>query len=447
MHGAWRPTVAKILTSVDPWKDIKIVKITELHCRVYCEFWLFCLLCFSGGAKQVHPSPLLAANPSPQQFGPADPLSSTAPTFGTAGVFSTSQGSVFGGQGVPVSTAGIFSTSQGSAFGGQGAHMSQQTPGKGNETAPTSIFSSAGSNASSFGVGPSLANSTAGTASGSNTSSSTGAFGSTFGSGVVGPGTFGVPSSQTEQVSSSVGPAFPTSAVTSGSTAPLSFGGAPAGAGSFSFGNKPNPEPQTSDSSTGLLLKPSGFGSFSSPTGTGESSGFGGFTAAPETKLPAFGQSSGNSFAPPSFPSASLGSGISSNKTTGVFGQATSPTSPTSPGNVADKFGTLSTALVIREIPEVLNKNAWIKRFYSRFGEVVKVVCNAHKKSATVTFKTHVSFPPQVPTFYSNREWTGLNASLSRGYCIYCNATHPSNQRCTWGWKHKTHPWINAALK
>ncbi|XP_031565295.1 germinal-center associated nuclear protein-like [Actinia tenebrosa] len=46
-------------------------------------------------------------------------------------------------------------------------------------------------------------------------------------------------------------------------------------------------------------------------------------------------------------------------------------------------------ALVIREIPEIFNKNAWLKRFYSRFGEVMKVLCNPQKKSATVTFKTH----------------------------------------------------------
>lgn len=49
------------------------------------------------------------------------------------------------------------------------------------------------------------------------------------------------------------------------------------------------------------------------------------------------------------------------------------------------------TALVIKDIPEMYNKNAWLRRFYSRFGEVTKVVCNAAKKSATITFKTHVS--------------------------------------------------------
>ncbi|XP_074607100.1 germinal-center associated nuclear protein-like isoform X2 [Acropora palmata] len=47
------------------------------------------------------------------------------------------------------------------------------------------------------------------------------------------------------------------------------------------------------------------------------------------------------------------------------------------------------TTLVIREIPEMFNKNTWVKRFYSRFGEVTKVTCNAARKSATVTFKTH----------------------------------------------------------
>ncbi|KAK2556434.1 Germinal-center associated nuclear protein [Acropora cervicornis] len=49
------------------------------------------------------------------------------------------------------------------------------------------------------------------------------------------------------------------------------------------------------------------------------------------------------------------------------------------------------TTLVIREIPEMFNKNTWVKRFYSRFGEVTKVTCNAARKSATVTFKTHVN--------------------------------------------------------
>ena len=49
------------------------------------------------------------------------------------------------------------------------------------------------------------------------------------------------------------------------------------------------------------------------------------------------------------------------------------------------------TTLVIRGIPEMFNKNMWIKRFYSRFGEVTKVTCIAARKSATVTFTTHVS--------------------------------------------------------
>lgn len=53
-------------------------------------------------------------------------------------------------------------------------------------------------------------------------------------------------------------------------------------------------------------------------------------------------------------------------------------------------------ALVIREIPHVFNKNAWLKRFYCRFGEVMKVVCNPPKNSATVTFKIHVSISKGV---------------------------------------------------
>ncbi|XP_078382486.1 germinal-center associated nuclear protein-like isoform X2 [Oculina patagonica] len=47
------------------------------------------------------------------------------------------------------------------------------------------------------------------------------------------------------------------------------------------------------------------------------------------------------------------------------------------------------TAVVIKDIPEAYNKNAWLRRFYSRFGEVTKVVCSAARKSATVVFKTH----------------------------------------------------------
>ena len=49
------------------------------------------------------------------------------------------------------------------------------------------------------------------------------------------------------------------------------------------------------------------------------------------------------------------------------------------------------TSLVIKDIPEMYNKNAWLKKFYSRFGEVIKVVCSAARQSATVTFKAHVS--------------------------------------------------------
>ena len=48
-------------------------------------------------------------------------------------------------------------------------------------------------------------------------------------------------------------------------------------------------------------------------------------------------------------------------------------------------------ALVIRDVPEMHNRNAWLRRFYSQFGEVTKVVCTAARKSATIKFKTHVS--------------------------------------------------------
>lgn len=47
------------------------------------------------------------------------------------------------------------------------------------------------------------------------------------------------------------------------------------------------------------------------------------------------------------------------------------------------------TSLVIKDIPEMYNKNTWLKKFYSRFGEVIKVVCSAARQSATVTFKAH----------------------------------------------------------
>ena len=51
----------------------------------------------------------------------------------------------------------------------------------------------------------------------------------------------------------------------------------------------------------------------------------------------------------------------------------------------------LLKTLIIRDIPESYNKNAWLKRFYSQFGVVSKVLCTAVKRSATVTFTTHVS--------------------------------------------------------
>lgn len=51
----------------------------------------------------------------------------------------------------------------------------------------------------------------------------------------------------------------------------------------------------------------------------------------------------------------------------------------------------LLKTLVIRDIPESYNKNAWLKRFYSQFGVVSKVLCTVVKRSATVTFTTHVS--------------------------------------------------------
>ena len=80
----------------------------------------------------------------------------------------------------------------------------------------------------------------------------------------------------------------------------------------------------------------------------------------------------------------------------GVFGQAVSHpikgsanTSPVEKGFEVDT--SKNTSLVIKEIPEVYNKNQWLKRFYSRFGEVVKVLCNPNRKSATVTFRNHVS--------------------------------------------------------
>lgn len=88
---------------------------------------------------------------------------------------------------------------------------------------------------------------------------------------------------------------------------------------------------------------------------------------------------------------------------TGLFGRAFTaatrqPLAKEKQEQVADdKMGGVDisnlTALVIKDIPESYNKNAWLKRFYSRFGEVTKVLCSTAKKSATVTFKTHVSIP------------------------------------------------------
>lgn len=46
--------------------------------------------------------------------------------------------------------------------------------------------------------------------------------------------------------------------------------------------------------------------------------------------------------------------------------------------------------LVIREVFEMFNINVWFKRFYLRFGEVMKVICNVAKKSVIVVFKKYV---------------------------------------------------------
>ena len=88
-------------------------------------------------------------------------------------------------------------------------------------------------------------------------------------------------------------------------------------------------------------------------------------------------------------------------RTAGMFGRAFATATEglqgneTKEKNAEEKIRGLGTAnltsLVIKDIPEMYNKNAWLKRFYSRFGEVMKVVCTAARKSATITFKTHVS--------------------------------------------------------
>jgi hypothetical protein len=83
-----------------------------------------------------------------------------------------------------------------------------------------------------------------------------------------------------------------------------------------------------------------------------------------------------------------LGQPVTSNKSTSILPKKNEK-SPEEKARMADI--SMLKVLVIREIPEPFNKNAWLKRFYSRFGEVVKVLCNPPKKSATITFKTHVS--------------------------------------------------------
>lgn len=47
--------------------------------------------------------------------------------------------------------------------------------------------------------------------------------------------------------------------------------------------------------------------------------------------------------------------------------------------------------LVIKNIFDVYNKNVWLKRFYLRFGEVIKVLCSVVKNSVFVVFKIYVS--------------------------------------------------------
>ena len=86
--------------------------------------------------------------------------------------------------------------------------------------------------------------------------------------------------------------------------------------------------------------------------------------------------------------------GITANITGGksVFGQTNKISDRLSHEEKGFKIDiSKNTSLVIREIPDVFNKNQWLKRFYSRFGEVVKVMCYPNKKSATISFKKHVS--------------------------------------------------------
>ncbi|EDO28318.1 predicted protein [Nematostella vectensis] len=80
------------------------------------------------------------------------------------------------------------------------------------------------------------------------------------------------------------------------------------------------------------------------------------------------------------------------------FGKSNPPLKRTSPHNKSGNQQTSPTTdisalkgLVIREIPEAFNKNPWLKRFYSRFGEVAKIICYPRKKSASVIFKTHAA--------------------------------------------------------
>ena len=86
------------------------------------------------------------------------------------------------------------------------------------------------------------------------------------------------------------------------------------------------------------------------------------------------------------------------------------------------------TTLVIRKIPEMFNKNVWIKRFYSRFGEVTKVVCIAARKSATVTFKTHVSMlHTNADDNKNNNDDDDFTASPRP---FYCTCFHEEKKKC-----------------
>ena len=345
-----------------------------------------------------------------------------ASKFGASGpsVFGGSQKSVFGGgtesaqqqqqQQQPVSDTGTFT----SVF-------APPTSGF-NSTFGSGVLPSSNLVAGQQGTGLSLSVSSGGW--GANTvSGSSKAFGTAFG---TDPGV-GMPSSVQGNEAS---PSATTATVFQSEGVSASSGNSGATPGSFrtvsttssgaftAFHSTFTPVSTTATSlpPSSIFSKSSGFGSSKEPFGsntvtskaTSEPASFGPTVDAGNSAAEAnvsFGIGSGDKM-PPTFPSPlfpvtsfspSQSNNNPPNKADVMFGKpslvSTSEAARKSPEekDFVGRANASSTALVIREIPDALNKNAWLRRFYSRFGQVSKVICNASKKSATVTFNTHVS--------------------------------------------------------